>query len=248
MMETVLEARDLDFDYHPAGVPVLRGVDLKAERGSVTAVLGPNGSGKTTLLHILLGWLRPLRGTVFVDGRNISAYTSGERGRIVSFVPQSEHIPFEYSLLEYVLLGRIPHLRPLEQPKERDVSAALGALETVGLDGKDRRSVSMLSGGEKQLLLIARCLCQDPRIVLLDEPTSHLDPGNRRKIIGTLQRLNRSGLTVIFSTHDPHLALTLAENALLLKEGRMYAGDGWKMCLRRPTSAMSTGHRWSRPR
>jgi iron complex transport system ATP-binding protein len=139
----------------------------------------------------------------------------------MSLVPQKEHIPFEYSLLEYVLLGRTPYLKPLEQPRKQDYQVAMHALNIVGLEYEMDRPIVALSGGERQLLLIARALTQQPRLLLLDEPTSHLDLRNKRIVVDLLKKLISQGLTVILTTHEPEVALALGEYGVFMRQGRV---------------------------
>ena len=204
----------------------LRNVSVCIPRGSITAVLGPNGAGKSTMLDLCLGWKQPLAGEVLLRGRSIKSYSRKEMGRIVGLVPQNEQLQFDYSLLEYVLLGRAPYLRQLELPGEREVKVAEEALKQVGIFHLAERRVTQLSGGEHQLLMIARSLAQQPEMLILDEPTSQLDPGNRLRIVNLLRRLNGEGKTIMFTTHDPSLAAALAGHVILLKNGALLqAGD-----------------------
>jgi iron complex transport system ATP-binding protein len=141
---------------------------------------------------------------------------------MMSLVPQKEHLPFDYSLLEYVLLGRTPYLKPLEQPKNTDITVASDSLLQVGLDPYDTRPIPALSGGERQLLLVARSLAQQPEILLLDEPTAHLDLRNKRVVVELIRRLvNEYGLTAIVTTHEPEVALALGRYGVLMREGRV---------------------------
>lgn len=204
---------------HSRESDVLRGLSFSIFSGSATAVLGPNGVGKTTLLFLALGWLKAQGGEVVLAGRPVHTYGQSERGRLMSLVPQREHIPFEYSLLEYVLLGRAPHLRPLEMPGEEDHRIALDSLKRVGLGEKPTRSINRLSSGERQLLLLARSLVQRPRLLLLDEPTSHLDVGNKKRIVDLLKGMQSEGITLLFTTHDPQVAASLADQLLLMRRG-----------------------------
>jgi iron complex transport system ATP-binding protein len=198
---------------------VLNDLSLGVEEGSATAVLGPNGVGKTTLLHLILGWLHPQRGHIEIDARPLDSLSRRERGRWMSLVPQREHIPFEYSMLEYALLGRVPYLKPLESPGRKDLEIASRALETVGLDPADPRPITRFSGGERQLLMIARALSQQPRMILLDEPTAHLDLRNKRRLVDILSEQVRRGVTLLFTTHEPEVATALAKSAVLIRDG-----------------------------
>jgi iron complex transport system ATP-binding protein len=199
--------------------PAVDRVELDVGGESITAVLGPNGAGKTTLLYLALGWYRPTGGRVLLEGRDLSLVGQRERGRAMSLVPQREHIPFEYSALEYVMLGRAPHLRTLEVPGPGHLRVAREALSTVGLTGRHGESINRLSGGERQLLLIARSLSQQPRLLLLDEPTSHLDLKNKRRVVDLLKSLAERGVSILLTTHLPEVAAALADRIVLMREG-----------------------------
>lgn len=219
----LVKLRSLTFRYRPDLPELFEGLHLGFEEGRSTGILGPNGVGKTTLLKLILGWLRPEEGTVSVRDRRVLDYTGRERGQLMSLVPQSEHIPFEYSLLEYVLLGRIPYMRTLELPRGEDLKIAEDAIRKVGLDPEDRRPITVLSGGERQLLLLARSLCQQPELLILDEPTSHLDLANKKRISRIVEDLCGGGLTVIMTTHEPDFAVSSADNLVLMGKGGIIA-------------------------
>jgi iron complex transport system ATP-binding protein len=218
---TILAVSGLSFRYNGAAQGVLRDLSLQVPAGAVTAILGPNGSGKTTLLRLLLGVLRPQAGAVWLAGRPLGSYSRRERSRLVGLVPQDEHIPFDFSVLEYVLLGRAPYLSPLQMPGEADRQEALAALRTAGLSGLEHRPLPTLSGGERQLATLARALAQQPQILLLDEPTAHLDLGNQGRLLSILRDLAAQGTTLVLTTHDPSLAALVAGFAVLIRSGQI---------------------------
>ena len=217
----ILSASGLSFRYNGSGRSVLRNLSLDVSAGAITAILGPNGSGKTTLLRLLLGVLRPQQGTIRVAGRPQEDYTRRELSQLVGLVPQDEHIPFDFSILEYVLLGRAPYLHPLATPGEADTRLALEAICAAGLEGMQERALPNLSGGERQLVVLARALAQQPRILLMDEPTAHLDLGNQGRLLDLIRDLAATGTTVVLTTHDANLASALADYVVLMLEGRI---------------------------
>jgi iron complex transport system ATP-binding protein len=213
----------ITFGYQPKKPPVLAHLDLELKAGSVTAILGPNGAGKTTLLHLALGWLKPWRGTIHLAGKRLDDYSRQELGRWIALVPQGEHLPFEYSVLEYILLGRAPHLPALSMPGERDYAVAFEALKKSGISGLYDHSILALSGGERQLVLLARALTQQPRLLFLDEPTAYLDLQNKSRLIGILRELHAQGVTILMTTHEPEVALAVADQIILMEMGRVLA-------------------------
>lgn len=217
----VLSVHDLWFAYPNGQREVLRGVSFEVRAGSVHAILGPNGAGKSTLLHLILGIHRPLRGEIRLNGQSLSALARPAVSRQIALVPQREQVPFEYRVLEYVLLGRTPHLDFLQMPRPEDVQAAQAALERLGLSHLADRKVSALSGGEHQLVLVARAVAQGTPVVLLDEPTAHLDLSNKRRILVLLRELAREGRAILLTTHDPEVALAVADHCLLMRGGRI---------------------------
>jgi iron complex transport system ATP-binding protein len=213
----------LEFAYDGHGEPVLEGLDLQLAPGSVTAILGPNGAGKTTLLYLLLGLLRPAAGSIRIDGREVAALSRGELSRAMALVPQTETSAFDFSVLDYVLMGRAPHLGMLRLPSADDLRVALARLSSLNLMGLRRRSILELSAGERQMVILARALTQEPKVLLLDEPTAHLDLANSHRVLTTLSRLAADGMTVAFATHDPAAAIQIADQIVLLRQGRALA-------------------------
>jgi len=214
--DAILSFQDVTFGYRHHKAPVLRDVSFSLHPGRVTAILGPNGAGKTTLLYLALGWLLPWEGEIQFQGKPLSRHTRKERGRWLALVPQSEHTPFDYSVFEYVLMGRSPHLPPLGIPENTDYQAAWHALEQVGLVELADQPVPQLSGGERQLMLLARTVAQNPRLFLLDEPTAHLDLRNKARLIHLMGTLRSQGATLLMTNHEPDVVLTLADDVLLI--------------------------------
>lgn len=215
----ILEARGISCSFPGRGV-VLRGLSFAVRPGTVTAVLGPNGSGKTTLLDICLGWRRPDRGTVLLRGRPLASWDRRARAQLMSLVPQRENVRFDFTVTDYVLLGRAPHLPSLGAPALADLGIARDALRTAGIEGLADRSIATLSGGEYQLMLVARSIAQRAMLLLLDEPASQLDPANRLRVTRLLRRLADRGLAVVYTSHDPQAAAAAADGVHLLSRGR----------------------------
>ncbi len=219
MSSPMIELKGVGFTYAADNNSVLQTLSMQVDRNSVTAILGPNGVGKTTLLHLLLGWIKPETGTILLGGKSLPSYTRREMGMLVGLVPQYEHISFEYSLLEYVLLGRTPHLKPLQTPGKEDYEIAMHALDIVGLKDIAEKPVTHLSGGEKQLVLTARSVAQNPRVILMDEPMSNLDLANKVKLLSVVNELKEKGATILFTSHEPEIAASIADKVVLMGEG-----------------------------
>jgi iron complex transport system ATP-binding protein len=225
MNPTLIRFENISFGYHPQERKILQTLSLDIPSQSVTIILGPNGVGKTTLLNLLLGWQKPQQGQIFLDGNPIQHFSRRDLGKRIALVPQREYISFGFTLLEYVLLGRAPHMKPLDMPGDEDMQIAMQALEQVGIADLADRLVTDLSGGEQQLVLVARALAQGSEILLMDEPTSHLDLKNKLRFIRMVRSLIRSGHTILITTHEPEVAATLADYVVLLIDGKKsYAG------------------------
>lgn len=218
-----LTLENIRFRYPQLQDDVVRDVSLSIPEQEITAILGPNGAGKTSLLHLLLGLLKPDEGTVTLQGKPHHHYTSRQRSRLIGLVPQFETIPFNFTVLEYVLLGRTPYLEPFQSPSEADLEVAEKVLAQLGLSPLRRKPVTQLSGGERQMVLLARALAQQTEILLLDEPTAHLDLGNKSRLLRHLETLVEKGITTVFSTHDPNVATFIADSVLLMNDGHVVA-------------------------
>ncbi len=218
----MLEARALHFAYN-SDAAVLHDISVQIHAGEILFLLGRNGCGKTTLMRCLSGLLHPAAGEVLLHDRNITSIPPAERARRVGLIPQIHSPAFAYTVHDIVLMGRAPHLRLFDKPGSSDHAAADAALDRVGmLDFRDR-PYTQLSGGQRQMVMIARGLTQQCDILLMDEPDAHLDPRNQHLIMEIVRDLTREDLTFVISSHTPNHALAYADRVLLLREGRCLA-------------------------
>jgi len=218
-----IEGRGLTIGYPDRTVG--SGLDVALSTGEVLALLGPNGGGKTTLLKTLLGLLKPKAGEVRLGGKPLDNYSIRERARVVAYVPQVHISTFAFTVETVVLMGRTAHGSLFSRPSGQDRAVAQAALERFGIAALASRPYTMISGGERQLVLLARALAQEPQFIVLDEPTASLDFGNQGKVMREIRALAKSGHGVLFTTHDPNHALRAADRAYLLREGTRIA-DG----------------------
>lgn len=208
------------------GEPVLNGLDLAVARGEFLVVVGPNGSGKSTLVRAVTGALPPAEGRILLDGRDLRGLRPREVARTLAVVAQDTSVGFPFTVEEIVALGRIPHLPPLRSETPRDRAAVERAMRLTGTQPLAGRLVTALSGGERQRVMVARALAQEPRLLILDEPTAHLDIAHQVELLDLVRRLNRTeGLTVLAILHDLNLAALYADRLVMLRGGRVWA-DG----------------------
>lgn len=212
----------LSFQYTPERT-VLKNITFNLRRGEVLALLGPNGTGKTTLMRCLLGLLKPLSGRIDLLGHDILRLSAKARALMMAYVPQSSSLTFPYEVLEVVMMGRLPHLGLGASPSredQREAENALAALDIAHLAGS---LFQRLSGGEKQLVVIARALAQKAHLLVLDEPTANLDFFNQTQTLKMLKSLARQGHTILWTTHSPDQALLIADQLVMMKDGLVYA-------------------------
>jgi iron complex transport system ATP-binding protein len=221
----MLDVRDLDIGYGTTEIGA--GLTLGVKSGDILCLLGPNGCGKTTLFRTLLGLLPALSGQVLLGGKPITAQSRAEIARRIAYVPQAHAPPFPFEALEVVLMGRTARLGTFGQPGRQDRDAALNAMRQLGIGDLAHRDYSRLSGGQRQLVLIARALAQETPLIVMDEPTASLDFGNQAQVLARIKALSGeaadSGRGVILSTHDPDQAFALDARVVLLKDGRTHA-------------------------
>ena len=223
MSYPAIEAKEVRFSYGKN--EILHGVGFAAERGQLIAVLGPNGAGKSTLFRCLLGLYGSYRGSITIDGREVKTLQPREIAAKVAYIPQTHTPTFHYTVLEMVLMGTTHRVRGLQSPGEKELAIARGALAQVGIADMERRSYGRLSGGEQQLVLIARALAQQTELLIMDEPTSSLDYGNQLRVMQRVKGLAQQGYTILLSSHNPQQALLFADRILALHEGVICA-DG----------------------
>jgi ABC-type cobalamin/Fe3+-siderophores transport system ATPase subunit len=219
-----VEIIGLEFGYGRGGHR-LTDVSLSVRETDVCTLLGPNGTGKTTLLRCVLGLLTPEHGTIRVCGTNIAELSARELARLVAYVPQTTTITFPFTTLDIAVMGRTPHLSMTATPSAADRRAALATLAGLGIDHLADRSFSGLSGGERQLTLIARALVQQAPVLILDEPTAALDYGNEVHLLRVVAELAATGRSVLMTTHQPDHAVTYATRPVLMRNGAIVA-DG----------------------
>jgi iron complex transport system ATP-binding protein len=216
----IVEARNLNFAY--GSLPVLSNVSLSLPRGAIGALIGANGSGKSTLIRVLAGLLAPSSGGVFVEDVPLTSVALRERAKRIAYVPQSTSTVFPFTGMEVVLTGRSPYSGRFSFESKHDQAIALAALESVDAGHLANRPLTELSGGERQLVTVARALAQEPDVMLLDEPASALDLKHRTQLVRALRRLSdERGIAALMITHDLMLLDAAADLIFALKCGRM---------------------------
>ncbi len=217
-----LTAEGLSFGY--GNELIFDGFSLTIESGEFLGIIGPNGSGKSTLLRLLSGTLKPLRGVVNVLGKEIDRLSRKEIAQTIALVPQESFFAFEWTVQEVVLMGRNPYLKLLERPRQEDLKKVAETMKLTGVEMLATKSINSISAGEKQRVLLARALAQEPQILLLDEATSHLDLAHQVALLQILKTLNEQGKTIVLVSHDLNEA-ALCSRLLLLAQGKPVACD-----------------------
>lgn len=198
---------------------ILKDISIAVNEGEVLCLLGPNGVGKTTLFRTLLGFLKLQGGTITVDGENIGVWSIKRRAQTMAYVPQTHSIPFPYTVIDMVTMGRTAYLAPMSHPSARDRLIVQSTLDSLGILELGNRIYTQLSGGERQMVLIARALAQEPQILILDEPTSNLDFGNQIRVLERIDSLAKNGMTVVMTSHIPNHAYLCSATVALLHRG-----------------------------
>lgn len=211
---SMLTLNNVAIGYHRQAI--IEGINLHLPEGEMTCLLGANGCGKTTLIKTLLGLLPAIHGDVHLQGKSISLLKPRDIAKVIAYVPQAHDTPFTFSVVDMVMMGLTPHLSLFSVPSEKEQTDALEQLQKLGIAHLATRLYSTLSGGEKQLVLIARALIQKPQLLIMDEPAASLDFGNQIRLLQHVQGLKQHGITVLMSTHHPQHAAAIADHVILL--------------------------------
>lgn len=204
---------------------VVENVSFDLRPGEILCLLGPNGVGKTTLFKCILGFLKLMDGEILLNSENISRFPKNKLAKIIGYVPQAHTPPFPYKVLDVVVIGRTAHLGTFESPSGEDMEIAEQALETLGIYDLKDRIYTEISGGERQLVLIARALTQQPDILIMDEPTSNLDFGNQVRLLEQIKKLSQKGMSIIMTSHFPnHVFLCSTKVALMQRNDIFMTG------------------------
>ena len=198
-------------------------MDFRARESSLVAVIGPNGAGKSTLFRCILGFLKGYSGTILIDNQDIKEMSRTEIARKIAYIPQTTVPVFNYDVIDIVLMGTTGSLKLLESPGKEQIEAAERALDELGIGYLRNRGFGRISGGERQLVLVARALVQNAKILIMDEPTANLDYGNQYRVMAKIKELAAGGYTIILSTHNPEHALLFADKSFVIQKGEFVA-------------------------
>lgn len=224
--EMIYEVNGLTFSYPSGDRKILDNASLSLDKGEILCILGPNGAGKTTLLNCMAGLLKGQGGEIELCGRDISKMKEKEIANLVGYVPQLHTPAFDYRVLDFVLMGRAPKTGTFSRPTEEDERMCLDVLESMGIAHLADKSYLNISGGERQQLLIARAIVQEPEVVLFDEPTAHLDYGNQHRVLRRVKQMAEEGFSIIITTHNPDHALMLGDKAAIVaRDGTIIQGE-----------------------
>lgn len=215
----MLELNNISCGYNK--MPIYEEINFTVHPGSIVCIMGRNGIGKTTLLKTILGSLNILNGSITLNGKDILSYSNKERAQQIGYVPQSHVPPFPYSVRDVVVMGRTPHLSIFSVPGDADYSQADEILKKIGIEYLKEKIYTEISGGERQLVIIARALIQNPKILIMDEPTASLDYGNQIKIINTIKAFAKEKISVIMTTHHPEQAFECADLVVAMTENKV---------------------------
>jgi iron complex transport system ATP-binding protein len=213
-----IELRDACYSYD-GKTDIFTNLNCTFSTDDIFCILGPNGTGKSTLLDAIMN-LHPLTsGSVILDGKKVGEYTAAEFARKVSYIPQTYHLAFPFQVLDLILMGRTPHLNSMNRPSEKDYDKVMEAVHELGLEPYLDRSCTQLSGGQLQMVMLARAIAQEAEFIVLDEPTSHLDYGKQMETLRLLHKMHERGAGVLFTTHSPDHAFLVCNKVAIMNKG-----------------------------
>jgi len=220
-LNPIITVNDLHFSYPKQSV--LEGVDFTLNRGEIVSLLGPNGCGKSTLIRLILKLIHPSQGEIWLHNKTIRHYSHREIAKYIAYIPQYNNVPFNYSVLEMVMMGRVAKHGFFAAPSARDKEVAHESLCRIGIDDLVYRPFGQLSGGQKQMVLLARALTQEVNTFIMDEPVSGLDYGNQIRLLELISDLGRQGYTFLKTTHYPDHALMISSRVVVMNGGKIIA-------------------------
>ena len=224
--DKIYEVKNITYRYPSGDRKVLDRASLTLREGEILCILGPNGAGKTTLMNCMAGLLKTEEGEISLCGRNISRMKEKEIAKLVGYVPQIHTPAFDYRVLDFVLMGRAPKIGTFGRPGAEDERLCMEVLRSMNIDYLAEKSYMNISGGERQQVLIARAIVQEPKAILFDEPTAHLDYGNQQRVLKRVRKMAEEGFSVIITTHNPDHALLLGDKAAIVsKDGSILQGS-----------------------
>ncbi|MBR2619796.1 MAG: ABC transporter ATP-binding protein [Firmicutes bacterium] len=222
----IYEVSNLTFSYPQGDRKVLDGASLQLDEGEILCILGPNGAGKTTLLNCMAGLLKAESGRINICGKDIKSMKEKEIASLIGYVPQIHTPAFDYKVLDFVLMGRAPKIGVFSSPGKEDEELCMNVLRSMGIDHIAHKSYMNISGGERQQAMIARTIVQEPKAILFDEPTAHLDYGNQHRVLKRVKQMAEEGYSVIITTHNPDHALMLDDKvAVVSRNGKIIQGE-----------------------
>lgn len=219
MEKPIIELRSISFSYPNASKKALNNCSLVINEGEMLSILGPNGAGKSTLLNCVCGLLRPQEGEVLLEGKPIGTLSQRQIASTIGYVQQYQQSAFDYSVFDYVLMGRANSIGLFQRPSDRDRQIAKDTMDELGIAYLSDSSVTEISGGERQLAAIARTIVQKPKVILFDEPTAHLDYGNQIKTLKIISSLQKKGYSIVMTTHTPDHCIMLDGNVAVVCQG-----------------------------